>query len=307
MRPIATEQDYLRAPLNDLLGAPAHVRLLRLLSEEVSEPVGAPEAAEHTGLTEAGARRALKRLAATGFVEQIGGGRAQRFRLRDSDPLSQQLRMLFGTERERYDFFMSKLRNVLGTLPEVDLAWIDDPPTEADQPLHIGVLAGPEPLSYLGDQIRHRVVEIESEFDTTIEVHTFSRAEMPDVNWSTATLLAGYIEPKERPAEAKTHADRIARSRVISEAIVDLLDQDPSLLRRAQRHLDLLLDRDQGPAAHDLREWQDILSHYSRRRLKDFLVAETPRAQRLRQSSPFFAALTPDEREQVLDAVERES
>lgn len=308
MRPIATDQDYLRAPLNDLLGTPGHVRLLRLLAVEVSEPVGAPEAAEHTGLTETGARRALRRLAATGFVEQIGAGRGQRFQLRDSDPLSRQLRTLFATERDRYDSLLHQLRELLSGLPEVELAWVDDPPAEAGQPLHIGVLADAEALSYLGDQIRRRLVDIEGAFDLTIEVRTFSSADMPEVHWPTTTLLAGHLEPAaDRAPTSRSHANRIARSKVVSEAIARLLDEDPSLLRRAQRHLDFLLERDQGPAAHDLREWQDILAHYSKRRVKDFLVAESPRAQRLRQSSPFLAVLTAEQREQVLDAVEREA
>ena len=59
-----------------------------------------------------------------------------------------------------------------------------------------------------------------------------------------------------------------------------------------------------GPASHDLREWHTILSKYSRHRLRDFLVSDTPRAQRLRQSSPFFAVLSADERDEVLALLE---
>ena len=68
MRPVATEDDVVKFPLNNLMGTGASVRLIRLLATEVSGPIGAPDAAEYTGLTEAGARRALKRLAKTGFV-----------------------------------------------------------------------------------------------------------------------------------------------------------------------------------------------------------------------------------------------
>jgi len=302
MRPIATAQDYVRTPLNELLGAPANVRLLRVLAEEISEPIGAPDAAAHTGLTETGARRALKRLARTGFVEQIGGGRAQRFRLRDSDPLSAQLIALFHAERERHQTLLSRLKKALSAFSELKIAWIDDPPTDVGQPLHLGLVADSQSLRYLSDQLRQRIVEIEADFDLTIELHAFSRADAPDVRWETTTILAGHpvpAEPQEVP-HSGTHSQRITRAERASAAIAEMLDRDPSLLRRAQRHLDLLLREDQGAASHDLREWQEILIHYSKQRLKDFLVADTPRAQRLRQSSPFFAVLTPQERDELL-------
>ena len=72
------------------------------------------------------------------------------------------------------------------------------------------------------------------------------------------------------------------------------------------QHLDRLLMDDQGTAEHDLREWRDILGSYSLRRLQDFLVSSSSRAIRLRQSSPFFAALTADERDQILEFLEKE-
>ncbi len=117
-------------------------------------------------------------------------------------------------------------------------------------------------------------------------------------------LLTGYLEPGKRTS-GRTHDDRDKRAVRLSAAIAEILDRDPSLIKRAARHLDFQLQEDQGTASHDLREWRDILAHYSRQRIKDFLLAETPRAQRLRQSSPFFAVLSPDERDIVLSAAEK--
>ncbi|MDP2481333.1 MAG: winged helix-turn-helix domain-containing protein [Candidatus Palauibacterales bacterium] len=308
MQPVAADQDYLRTPLNELLGAPANVRLLRLLSDEVSEPIGAPDASEYTGLTEAGARRALKRLASTGFVEQIGGGRAQRFRLRDADPLTAQLRALFRAERLRHQSLISELREILGQFPEIQVAWVDDPPSESGQPLHIGLLAGTRTLSYLSDQVRKRIIDIEAKFDITIELHAFSQADEPEVTWENAELLAGHVESvvPQTPSSPR-HLDREEQASAIARAIAHLLDEDPSLLKRAERHLEMLLEREQGPASHDLREWRDILTRYSRPRLKEFLVAGTPRAQRLRQSSPFSAVLTQEELGDVVEMAKRQA
>src|SRR5687768_13271695 len=99
MRPVAASQDVLQHPLNELLGTPGNVRLLRFLAAGLSGRVAAPEAAACTGLTEAGARRALKRLAETGFVRRIGSGHSQQFCLRDDDPLGSHIRALFEAER----------------------------------------------------------------------------------------------------------------------------------------------------------------------------------------------------------------
>ncbi len=72
------------------------------------------------------------------------------------------------------------------------------------------------------------------------------------------------------------------------------------------RQLDRILLEEHGAAQHDLREWKAILESYSLKRLQDFLASSSSRAVRLRQSSPFFAALTADERDKVLEFLEKE-
>jgi predicted transcriptional regulator len=306
MRPASTDQDFARHPMNELFGTPANVRLLRVLAEEASGPMGVPEAAEKAGLTEAGARRALKRLSRTGFVERLGGGRSQSFQLREPDALTEHIRLLFRTERQRFDEMVRRLRSVLRGFPEISVAWLDELPIGAGEPLHIGVIADSASLAHLGPEIRNRILDLEGQYDLTMEIHTFSGADAPEIQWARTTLLAGHADPEHpSPIRSSNHADRVARARRISQRVAELLDHDASLVRRAQRHIELLLQQDQGPASHDLREWLDILNHYSPERLKDFLVAETPRAQRLRQSSPFFAVLTARERDEILDHIER--
>lgn len=308
MRPIATEQNALRYPLNQLLGTPAHVRLLRTLSNEVVGPITTADAAERAGLTEAGARRALGRLAKTGFVRRVGGGRSQQFALREADPLANQLAILFRKENDRYEALLSGLRDVLENLVEVRLAWIDAPLAQVGDALHIGVIGDSQSLSWVGDEIRRRIATIEETFELTIEVHRFTRADAPEISWDEVTLLAGIPPAGATPQDLglASHSDRDARALRLSKAIANLLDRDPSLTRRATSHLERILDEDQGAAAHDLREWCAILSHYSNKRLREFLVSTTSRAQRLRQSSPFLAVLNPDERDDVLQFLERE-
>jgi len=298
MRPIAIEQNVIRYPLNELLGTPANVRLLRVLAEEVIGPIGVHEAADKTGLTPAGARRALVKLSKTGFVQRIGGGRSQQYVLLESDPITSTIRELFRKESKRYRVLRTQIREALEGLPEIQAAWIDSPPTQVGKPLQIGILSDSRSLTYLGEQVGKRLAEMEREFDVTIEIRTFSQADAHEAFLEGAELLVGYIDTGISNPD-RTHAEREERAARYSSAIVKILDNDPSLIKRASRYLEFLLEEDQGSASHDLREWHDILTRYSVQRIKDFLVSETPRSKRLRQSSPFFAVLDSDERDKI--------
>jgi len=298
MRPIAIEQNVIRYPLNELLGTPANVRLLRVLAEEVIGPIGVYQAADKTGLTPAGARRALVKLSKTGFVQRIGGGRSQQYVLLESDPITSTIRELFQKESKRYRVLRTQIREALEGLPEIQAAWIDSPPTQVGKPLQIGILSDSRSLTYLGEQAGKRLAEMEREFDVTIEIRTFSQADVPEAYLEGAELLVGYIDTGISNPD-RTHAEREERAARYSSALVKILDNDPSLIKRASRYLEFLLEEDQGSASHDLREWHDILTRYSVQRIKDFLVSETPRSKRLRQSSPFFAVLDSDERDKI--------
>ena len=46
MRPVVSQQDPLRYPLNALFGTQAHVRLLRVMANEVEGPLTASDVAE---------------------------------------------------------------------------------------------------------------------------------------------------------------------------------------------------------------------------------------------------------------------
>ena len=303
MRPIAIEQNAIRYPLNELLGTAANVRLMRVLAEEVIDSIGVPEAAEMTGLTPAGARRALVKLAKTGYVQQVGGKRSQRYVLRESDPITITIQELFRNESKRYQELRVKMRQALENLPEIQAAWIDSPPTQVGIPLQIGILSDSISLSYLGEQVRMRMSDVESEFDLTVEMRTFSQADAPEDFLKGAEMLVGYIDTGIS-STGSTHAERDERAAQYSHAIVKVLERDPSLIKRASRYLEFQLEDDHGSASHDLREWQDILTRYSVQRIKNFLVSETPRAKRLRQSSPFFAVLNDEERDKITGTAE---
>ena len=113
MRPIASEQNPLHYPLNELLGTQAHVRLLRVMANEVDGPLTASDAAKRSGLTVPGAQKALERLFRSGFVSLVGGGRKHQYEIRCSDRLMQITLELFQAEKDRYE----QLRDAIKTEP----------------------------------------------------------------------------------------------------------------------------------------------------------------------------------------------
>jgi hypothetical protein len=85
----------------------------------------------------------------------------------------------------------------------------------------------------------------------------------------------------------------------ISRKLAKAIEQDSSLVLRAKAHIGRLLEEDPGTATQDLMEWRDILDLYSLQRLSRFLASSSERANRLRQSNPFFAILNADERSRL--------
>ena len=300
MRPIATRRNALRYPLDGVLGSEAQVRLLRALIHDVEAPLGVSDAAKLSGLTQAGARRALDRLETSGLVERIGGGRTQQYGVRAQEPLVQALSRLFGDEQQRYDELIAALRTMLHGLHEVRTAWIDRLPVAPGDPLEVVVVADARSIAWLGAELRTRLAPIEKEHNLIIESALFSRADAPQRGADALLLWAA--EPDDGPGSAqrpRTHREAEERSLLMARAVAELIRSDPSLTKRAAHHLSRLAQEGQGTAAGDLSEWRQLLETYAPERLRQFLVSDSSRAQRLRQSSPFLAVLSPQERDRL--------
>jgi hypothetical protein len=90
----------------------------------------------------------------------------------------------------------------------------------------------------------------------------------------------------------------------MARVIADFIKLDPTLIKRALRHTNRLLQEGQGTANADIGEWRQLLETYSAERIRDLLTSNSSRADRLRRSAPFFAVLTPDERDRLFERVE---
>lgn len=94
-------------------------------------------------------------------------------------------------------------------------------------------------------------------------------------------------------------------SPAFNDALVSLLEEDLSLIKRArEKILEKLEDRHPGNG-HDDWEWRKVLDTYPLPRLLHFLESDSPRAVRLRRSSPFPEVMSERERERMGEFIER--
>lgn len=199
---------------------------------------------------------------------------------------------------------MKALREVLEDAEDPPRsAWIRSFPGDLGDPLEVGVLHDSRRLTGFLRAVRSAVAGVESRFDITIELHGYTRADLPELADDDYTLLAGAppvaAAGRERSGESASHEERDRQSLARSRRLADLIDQDPSLVERARRFVEDALEEGQGTADADLREWLGILQSYPITRLLRFLTSPSARAARLRQSSPFYPVLTDRERQQL--------
>jgi predicted transcriptional regulator len=307
MRPIVSSQNSLRNPINELLGKEANVRLLRVLANDVDGPLTESNAAERAGLTIPGAHKALKRLLQSGFVVRVGGGRKHQYELRRSDKLVKAMLKLFQSEKDRYETLLSAIKKRIEKLvPYPHSAWIQEFPNEFGDPMLMGVLHETKHLANYIHRLRKQLHQVERDFDLTIEVNGYTKADLPNLEADKVTPLYGFLPfpdkySREMYATPLTHEERDQRMLELSRKLAEAIEHDTSLVRRAKELVQRMLKKDHGSATKDIEEWRDILESYSIRRLSRFLTSTSERANRLRQSSPLFAILSPDERNQLLN------
>lgn len=303
MRPPRVQRSSLRYPLDEVLGTLALVRLLRVLVHDVDGPVGVTDAARMAGLSTTGARKSLETLERLGVAARVGTGRAQKFGPRGDRPYLADLRRLFAQEQEEYDRLVEELRGAV-SMPEIRDAWVRDVVRGPARALELDIVAETRAIGRVGSDVRTRVAEAEQRFDVVIEINVFTRADAVKPPEDAIVIRSsGTMVDVDRPLGARTGAESEERSLAAAEVITDLIRRDPSLLRRALRHTERLLREGQGTADSDIGEWRQLLETYSPERVRDLLVSRSPRADRLRRSSPFLGVLSPEERARVLQAM----
>lgn len=316
MRLPKERQKPLLQPLNQILGTEAGVRVLRVLAVQ-NTSLTAGVLAQRAMLGRTSIYPALRQLERAGVVEFIGAGPRKLVQLRDRYPLSQILRELFRAEGGRFDALTISLRELLQSLPRQPIsAWMVDGGEgfESTDTLTLYLVARPEELDTLTDYLNERLADIERKYDVHIAVHGLTRSEVqtfhgnPSVKLNSIVLLGGVppaallerSRPAARTSMLVSHEEHDARSRRLAVAIAAKIRRDPGLIAKAEERVKRRAREAGARERRELREWIRILSTMSPARLQSFLLEESERAVRLRQTLPALDLLSPAEREAVV-------
>ena len=327
MRPTAKRQSALHAPLNTILGTEAAVRVLRVLALN-EDPLSRGEIAGRSGLHMSGIPRVVATLERQGVAESVGQGHSRPIRLRQAHPLYQHLRQLFNEERKNAQDVLDGIKSEVNALQPIPVAaWIEGPVATGtdryEDPIIVGVLADAAGSEAWNDQLRRQFTNLQRQRDVAIEVHIWWRANVMavgDAERATLTTAIPLLGPHPvdlfdlddahadtDDAERRgTHAMHDATARRFAGAIAKHLKAKPSLVADTRRSLERRIPAASAHEALELQEWHDILSSYSPSRLRDFLMSDSERAVRLRQSLPFLHVLSNDERRTLRRAAELE-
>jgi len=324
VRPTSHPQSALRCPLTRLLGTEAHVRVLRVvLSSDI--PIGVADLARRAALQASGVARVCTGLEDLGAIEAVGrGARHRQYRRAARGPLVTQLAALFAEERARAEDITERVRQaVRGGGKLIRAAWIEGPvATGTDRPgdpLVVGILVEPAVADRARRELEARLRSLDAYGDVLVEVRTLTSADLATADaqrraeLTSALPLLGPppldVTPARRPTRraaraprSPRHADLEARSLAVAALLAEHLRRDPSLVEEARRYLERRIPRASPGERLELEEWQRILATMSVARLRRFLIRDDARGRRLRQSSPFLAALSADERRALLAA-----
>jgi len=319
MRPPATPQSALRAPLNRLFGTEANVRILRELVRSEA-PLSASQLAAASQLGLAGITKAVNGLIASGIVERVGTNTRSPVRIRGDHPLTTAITDLFRREREQFEHLVERLRAAAAKLdPPPRAVWVQGPVATGTDRLGdtvtVGILTSSANVDRTRVALEEEIVPLDREFGITLEVRALSAADLetalPEelaelrsvivlLGPEPAALVSLPAERKaDRTARTRSHADADVRARAFAAAIADRLATDPALVARARAFIASRLTKAAAGEGRELREWDRILRTMSTSRLRRFLVDPSERATRLRQTLPFVGALTPKERERI--------
>lgn len=316
MRSPKHRQNHLLKPLDEILGTPANVRLLRVLALRRTS-LTAGELAKSAALGRTSVYPPLRQLERAGVVEFIGAGSQRLVQLRDRHPLSRILRDLFRTEARRFEALTVALRGLFSVLPHRPMsAWVDETADDAQggDTLRLHVVARPEELQNIADYLNAHLTDVERKYDVHIAVHGLTRSELDTLHktslgtLSTVVLIAGVppaaLTTRSRSAASDStfvsHDVHDARSRKLALAIAAKIKRDPGLIAIAEDHVKRRAHQASPRERRELTEWIRILSTMPPARLQRFLAEDNERAVRLRQTLPALNLLSPAEREAVI-------
>jgi len=230
-------------------------------------------------------------------------------------PLGREVARLFEAERDRGKALVQAVGEVVrGLTPIPEAVWMQDYLTGWADCQEVAVFnPGELPESWLRE-LEDGLVELEEGFQVDLEVRVYSFSELREVDWSTVVRVVGAAPKGVAPAQGTSGAGEGTgpgngklnpASPEFSGALVALLEENLSVLRRAREKVRGELDQPRNGNGHELWEWQKILDTFSFPRLLNFLGSDSPRAVRLREYSPFPEVLSEEEKARLSELASR--
>jgi len=267
-----------------------------------------------------GVSRAIDALVDNGVVVPVGAGARRLYMLSTAHQLSKVIVQLFEEEQLGFKKLITTIQSVASSLEPPPIAvWIQGGVvTKTDQhgeTLVIGVLGSSTTIDKTAEQFQERVTSIEQEYDVTIHVQGMTKADYTLLSKEDKTILENttpLLGPpvldilvrnrNQKHKEGMTHTHHEDKSLVVSSIIAGKFDAEPQIIEKAKEYIDDHLKTCSAREQKELIEWKRILQSMSIPRLKRFLVDDSERAIRLRQSSPFVGALSQDELEEIRES-----
>lgn len=147
-----------------------------------------------------------------------------------------------------------------------------------------------------------RDTPLAQEIERLFEVEGTGQAALPGPpDPAKADLIEGESDSPKNPFQKGGKLN--PGSPEFSGALVALLEENLSVLRRARENVRGKLKEGANGDGPELWEWQKILDTFSLPKLLHFLDSDTPRAIRLRKCSPFPAVLSEEEKAKLADLI----
>jgi hypothetical protein len=271
----------------------------------------------------------LNGLERAGVVTYVGRGRARQVQLRHAHPLVNQLASVFRAESERWLGTQQQVRElVAGAGERLMSAWVEGPAAAGNDrftdPIVVTVMTD-RPLDLATQENwRRQTNTIQSARYVTIDLRFLERADLDRLSEAelahleTVVLLRG-PSPLDilRATEARAKEKRATRSkrgaarptkgstprpRQIAGLIADKLLREPELVDWAKAYIARRIPLAGASERLTLVEWQGLLDSLTVGQVAALLREASQRADRLRQSLPFLAALSDEERRTVFQA-----
>lgn len=310
MRPTSTPDSYLRNPLDQILGYPGNIKLLRTLLD-TRRGMSTTEIAERTGLSVPGVHKVISRLLEAGVVQREGSGRTSKVFIRKDHPLTLILTELFKTENINSTNLFKKLKKCVDELEvKPKSVWIYGKVAKGTDdygdPLQIAIYGHVKNIDELTENYKDRLIKdhVEWNFDVTIEVRGVTTAEVDLMKEHDKIMIWGfdpsqlYTGQGESNGGSISHKELDVRSLNDASFWMDFLEKHPEVIERTKTYLKDKVQSEQSGVRKELQEWYRLLESMSFQRLKKFMESDSERSTRLRQSLPFWPVLTEVERKE---------